>query len=70
MNDASICARWREHHWDCGLLDSLIDPDYFHPPKPGTGAPIGRVTAFHHTMPPEGYQFTREGVGKHWTRVA
>ena len=67
MDEKSIGARWRENHWDCKILDALIEPGYFNPPISPTGKVIQYVVAFHRDFP-YGRTFLREGSGKPWVR--
>ena len=69
MNETSKCARWRREAWDCGLLDSLIDPTYFSPPVSQNGVAPLSVVSFHASYP-EGRTFERAALGEPWTRVA
>lgn len=54
-------------HWQTPLGGAL-SPDYFcplelNPTKPRT------VTAYHHTLPREGWAFTRAALGEPWIRM-
>lgn len=69
MNAQSICARWRAEAWDCAVLDSLIDPNYFSPPISPNGEVTLRVVACHQDYP-QGRTFTRGAAGECWTRIS
>ena len=59
-----------ENHWDCELFDKLSNPDYFSPPIPPDGSTILSVIAFGHSIPQDGWKFSRSALGEKWIRVS
>lgn len=59
----------KQNHWECQLFDKISDPDYFSPPVPGDGKAILSVIAFGHSIPHDGWKFSRSALGESWIRV-